>query len=454
VYIIVVGAGIAGFRIASLLTREGHDVAVIEQSESSLEQISRQLDVRTVLGSGVTPSVLREAGVDKANLLIAATNSDDTNLIACFLAKELGAEKTVARVRNPGYADYVVSTAGVADEGRRLTRSGSLGIDLIVNPDIITAEDIAAILSTRYSSEVYEFAHNRVRIGDFVVQNLTIADRPLERLTLPRPGTVVAVVRSDDTILPKPNTTIKLGDHVYVAAASGDLDEIGSFISVPMRPARNVVILGGGHVGVHLAGVLEQRDDQVKIIEPDPDVCQEVAQKLKRATIIQSDGTDRASLIEEGVPSADAFVAATGQDEINILTGLLAKNLGVPRCLAVVNNPGYISLAEGLGIDVALSPPLLAAGKIVRFVSHATIETAALLAGDRIMAMEFVVGPKARIRKDKLGRIGLPRESQIAALVRNHTVIIPQPDSVIETDDHVLAVCTPSDCRALEEWFG
>ncbi|MBI2829551.1 MAG: Trk system potassium transporter TrkA [Chloroflexi bacterium] len=452
-YIIVVGAGVTGFRIASLLIKEGHSVTVIEQSESELEQISRQLDAKTVLGSGVTPNVLREADVDKADLLIAATNTDETNMITCFLAKELGAKKTVARVRNPDYTGYVIATAESPTLARRIVRPKTLGIDLIVNPDIITAEEFATILSTLYTTEIYEFAHGLVQIREFEVQNRAIDNKPLRDIAFHKPCTVVVLVRPTETIIPRAETVIRLGNHVYLAAAREFLDEIGAVFSTPKRPARNVVILGGGRIGSHVAGILEQRGGQVKIIEPDSDVCQDIAQKLKRTAVICSEGTDRDFLIEEGVSAADAFVATTANDEINILVGLLVKSLGVPRCLAVISNPGYTRLAEGLGIDVAISPPVLAAGKIVRLVSHAAIATAALLAGEQIEAIEFIVGPTAQITKDKLSKISLPKGTLVAAIMHNHTVTIPQPDSVVVPGDHVLAVCLPAVSRALEELF-
>jgi len=452
-YIVIVGAGLMGFRIASLLTQEGHDVVVVDQSESELEVVSHQLDAKTVLGSGATPRVLREAEVPRADLLIAATNTDETNMITCFIAKELGAKRAVARVRNSEYAGYLISQAESPNLPRRIVRPKSLGIDLFVNPEIIAAKEIVTTLSNLYITTMHQFAEGHLQIREFEVKDEAMVNRPISDIAFPKPCSVVAIVRPTETIVPSPDDIIQPGDHIYLAATKEAMDELGAMFSEPKRPARSVVILGGERVGFHIAQILEQQRGQVKIIEPNLSRCQEIAQKLKRTLVVQGEGTDSDSLLEEGVPSADAFIAATSNDELNILSGLLAKNLGVSRSLVVVNRPGYIPLAEGLGINVTVSPPLLAASKIVRFASHAEVVATALLAGEQAQAIEFVVGPTAPITRDKLSKVELPKGTIIGAIIHENTVTIPEEDSIIQPGDHVLVVCLSSVSLAVGELF-
>ena len=452
-YIVIVGAGLMGFRIASLLTQEGHDVVVVDQSESELEVVSHQLDAKTVLGSGATPRVLREAEIQRADLLIAATTNDETNMITCFIAKELGAKRTIARVRNPEYAGYLISEAESPNLPRRVVRPKSLGIDFFVNPEITAAKEIVTTISNLYITAVHEFAEGHLQVREFEVKDEAKVNKTLSDITCPKSCSVVAIVRSTETIVPSPDDIIQPGDHIYLAATREAMDELGAMFSEPKRPARSVVILGGERVGFHIAKILEQQRGQVKIIEPNLSRCQETAQKLERTLVVQGEGTDSDSLLEEGVASSDAFIAATSNDELNILSGLLAKNLGVSRSLVVVNKPGYIPLAEGLGINVTVSPPLLAASKIVRFASHAEVVATALLAGEQAQAIEFVVRPTAPITADKLSKVKLPKGAIIGAIIHENTVTIPQKDSVIQPGDHVLVVCLSAVSLAVDELF-
>ncbi len=300
-YIIIVGAGLIGYRIASLLIREGHDVVVVDQSESELEVIGRQLDAKTILGSGATPRVLREAEVERADLLIATTNNDETNMITCFIARELGARKTVARVRNPEYTGYLVSRVESPIRPRRVVRPKTLGIDLFVNPENIAAEEIVTILSNLYLTALHEFARGRVQVREFAVENEAVANQPIRDIAFVKPCSVAAIVRPTEFIVPSEDDVIHLGDHIYLASAKEDMNELGGMFSEPKRPAKTVVILGGERVGFRVASALEQRGGQIKIIEPNISRCQEIAQKLKRTVVIQGEGTDSDFLIEEGV---------------------------------------------------------------------------------------------------------------------------------------------------------
>ena len=452
-YIVIAGGGVIGFHIASLLAEEGQEVVVVEQSEEALENIRRQLDVKTVHGNAATPKVLREAEVDRADLVLAVTNSDETNMITCFMAKELGAGTTAARIRNPGYSGYFVAPAKSAMAPRKIVRPKSLGIDVFINPEAEAAKEIMDILSGFYSTPVENFANGLIQIREFRVEGEALVDKALGDIAFPKPCVVAAIVREGGIVMPNADEVITEGDSVYLIAPREFMDELGKMFSQPKRPARKVVILGGGRIGFLTAEGLGKRGVKVKVIENDLDLCQEIAAQLEETEVQQGDGTDRNFLIEQGVPSADAFVATTESDEINILCGLLAKNLGVPRSLVVINKPGYIPLAEAIGVDVAALPALLAADKITRFVLRGGVIATALLEGQQLEAIEFVTSPQAHIANKKITEAGLPKEAVAGAIVRNELVIIPPGDSVVKPGEHVIIVAPLSAIPSVEKLF-
>jgi trk system potassium uptake protein TrkA len=452
-YIVIGGAGVVGFHIASLLAKENHEVAVVEQSEEALENVSRQLDVKTVLGDVAIPRTLKEAETHRADLVIAVTNSDETNMITCFIAKELGARMTVARVRNPEYSGYFIGTASSPSAPRKVVRPKTFGVDFFINPVSEAAREIVTILSGFYSTPVESFADGLVQIREFRAERETVTDRPVSGITFPKPCLIVAVLRAEGIFIPSADEVIKPGDRVYLIASREHLDEIGEMFAEPQHPAKSVVVLGGGRVGVLVAEGLRDEGISVKIIEKSLSRCQEIAPKLEGVSVVQGDGTDRDFLVEQGVPLADGFVASTESDELNILSGLLAKKLGVSRNLVLVNNPGNISLADAVGVDVAGSPPLLTARKIARFVLHGWAVSVSLLAGEQIQAVEFVARPAIPIINHKVAEAGLPKGVVAGAIIRDSTVIIPPDDSAVHTGDHVVVVSPLNLTPAVERLF-
>ena len=452
-YIIIAGGGIIGFHIASLLTEEGQEVVIIEKSEEVLEDLRRQLDVKTIQGNAATPKILREAEAERADLVLAVTDSDETNMVICFMAKELGAGTTAARIRNPEYSGYFVAPAKSPLASRKVIRPKSFGIDVFINPEAEAAEEITSILSSFYSTPVENFANGLVQIREFKVEGEALVDKTLGEIAFPKPCVVAAIVHEGGTIMPGKDKVITEGDSVYLIAPREFMAELGKLFSQPKRPAKRVVIIGGGRIGFLTAEGLQRRGVTVKVIENDIDLCQKVAAKLEKTEVLQGDGTDRDFLIEQGVPSADAFVATTDSDELNILCGVLAKSLGVPRSLVIINKPGYIPLAEAIGVDVAALPTILTADKITRFVLHGGAISSALLEGQQLQAIEFVVSPTAHIANKKITEAGLPKEAVVGAIVRNGSVIIPPGDSVVKPGEHVIIVSPLSAIHSVEKVF-
>ncbi|MFC1950655.1 Trk system potassium transporter TrkA [Chloroflexota bacterium] len=452
-YIIISGGGIVGFHIASLLVEEEQEVVVVEQSEEILESIRRQLDVKTILGNAPTPKVLREAEAHRADLVVAVTNSDETNILTCFIAKELGANTTAARIRNPEYSGYFVTAGKSPSAPRKVIRPKNLGIDIFINPEVEAAKEITNILSSFYSTPVESFANGLVQIREFKVEKGAIVGKPLGNIALPKPCVVAAIVRARGIIMPSADELIEQDDHIYLVAPREFMDELGEMFAQPQHPAKSVVILGGRRVGFLVAERLREHGVATKIIEENINRCQEIAARLKQTVIVQGDGTNRDFLIEQGVPSADAFVATTESDELNILCGLLAKNLGVPRSLILVNKLGYIPLATTVGVDVAASPSLLTARKIAHFVLHGGAISATLLGGKQLQAIEFVTSSTANIAQRKIVEVDLPKEAIVGAITRNDKVIIPPNDNVIQPGDHVIIISPLSVTPSVEKLF-
>lgn len=451
--VIVAGAGVGGYHIASMLTREGHSVVVIDQSESALENARRHLDVMTIVGSGSNPRVLRDADASEADLFIAFTASDEANIVACLLAKALGAKRTVARVRNPEYSGYLVTAGRSPIAPRRVVTPQTFGISLFVNPDIMAAEAIVGILFEPYTAPKEEFGGGLVEVRELKVESDAVVDKPLHGIPFPKKCVIGAIVRATGTVFPEDDEILHKDDRVVAVSSPDAMDELEAFFHQKEPHVRSIVIVGGQRVGFRLAQLLEKRGVWVKLIERDPSRCHEVAAQLTRATVVQGDGTDTQLLADEGVPSSDAFIAATEDDQHNVLIALLAKTIGAERSLALVERAEYVALAETVGIDVVVSPLILASGGIVRLVRSPAVVAVAFLAAARVEAIELAASETARIAGRPLAEIELPKDVALGAIIRDQKVSFPESESSIQAGDHVVAVCLSSAVPGLVKLF-
>lgn len=452
-HVLIVSAGVIASRIASMLLKEGHTVTIIDQSESALDSISLRLDVKTVTGSGINPKVLQEADVENADVVVAATRNDELNVISCFIAKELGAKRTVARIQNPEYPGYFITPAKSPTAPRRVVRPKKIGVDLLVNPEIMAAEYIVNTLSTLFVVPLENLADGLVQIGEFVVQRPQIVNIPMRHMDFAKPALIAVIVRGTDTFIPREEDALQLGDHVYVVSSRDNMDVIGRMFSEPKKPARNIIIAGGGSVGFHVARGLERMGAHVKIIEPNRERCIDISRKLEKTLVIHGELTSKDYLRDEGVCSADAFVAAADRDELNILISLLAKNLGTSRSLALVNRQEYIALAETIGVDVVVSPLLLANNAFISFIHQPRVFSAASLAGGEAEAMELSAEPGSHIIGPSLKKSGLPRDVMVGAIIREGKVLIPKPDDFIQSGDRAVLIGLPPALAAAEKLF-
>ncbi|MBN1369223.1 MAG: Trk system potassium transporter TrkA [Dehalococcoidaceae bacterium] len=454
-YIIVAGGGIIGSHIASLLTEEGHEVLVIEQSSEALDKIRHQMDVKTIQGHSATPKTLKQAEVERADLVLAVTNNDETNMITCFMSKELGASTTAARIRNPDFSVYFVSGGKSPLSPRRIIRPKKLGIDVFINPEMTAAQEIIAILSSLYSTPMENFAGGMIQIREFRIEDESLVGLTIAQVIkkLPHPAVIATIIRQGELVSAKNDALIEKDDSLYLAAVKDHMNELGQLLSTPQRPAKKIVILGGDRIGYLTAEGLARRGAKVRLIESDAAKAEDLAAKLDNVEIIHGSGTNRDFLTEHGVPTADAYVATTMNDELNILSALLAKKLGVPRSMVVINNAGYIPLAEAIGVDVAALPTLLAADEITRFVLHGGAVATALLEGEKLEAIEFMASATAHITNRKISDAGLPPEAVAAAIVRGNDVFLPPSETLVEPGDHVVIVTPISFVHDVEKLF-
>jgi len=452
-YVVVVGAGETGLHIASLLSKEKQEVAVIERSDEAVETVRRQLDVGVVEGNAVGPRILREAEVERADLVVATTGVDEANMVVCFMSRQMGAKKTVARVRNPEYSGYFVVGGKTPYGTKRVVRPRSLGIDLFVNPEIEAAHNIIRSLSGLYVTPTEEFAGGRVQLRGFRAEESDVVGKALCGIHFPKPCVPVLVLRGDEVTIPSQDDVVKQGDHVYVLASREDMDRVGAVFNQRGMPTRNVVIFGGGTVGFHVARELEKRRVEIKLIEKSTSRSHELSTQLKRTVVVQGGRPDRDLLADEGVASADAFIASTGDEALNIVAGLVAKNLGVARILVVVDRPGYVALAETVGLDVAISPVLLASSKIAHFILHGGAVSVAVLGNQQAEAIEYVVGAEAAVTKNGWDGVRVPKGAIMGAIVRGDEVVLPPANTSVHAGDRVIMVSLPSAIPHVEKLF-
>ena len=451
--IIIAGGGVVGSNIASLLSVENHDVVVIEESAASVEAIRRQYDVLAVRGNAATPRILREVEAHRADLVLAVTDSDETNMVVCFIAKEMGAARTAARIRNPEYTGYFQLPAKNPGATRRIVRPKSLGIDIFINPEAEMAAEILSILAGFYSTPAEQFGDGVVQLREFKVDDQSLFDKKISEITDRIPFHIVAVGHSDGGVIARPEEILHEGDTIYIAAAGDQLERLSRMFAGAKRPTRSVAVIGGGRIGCLVAEGLARRGVRVKLVEKDQERAEDIAARLESITVLQGDPTERDFLVQQGIGSADAVVAATESDEVNILTSLLAKNLEVSRTLTVINKPDYIPLAEAAGIDVAGSPAIITARKIAHYVLRGGAVAASVLEQSTLEAIEFAVSPAARIAGKTLADAGIPDEAVVAAVIRNGRPVVPPDEGVIESGDHVVIISTLAALPDVEALF-
>jgi trk system potassium uptake protein TrkA len=439
VKIIILGAGQVGRTAAEQLAREQvNDVTVVDTRDAILRDLQDRLDIRTVSGNAAQPSVLETAGGADADMIVALTNSDEVNMIACQVAHSLfGTPTKIARVRSVDFSSRP-----------QLFEEGGLHVDVMISPEQLVTEHVGRLIRYPGALQVLDFADGRVQlVGVRAVRGGQLVGHQLRELRdhIPkRDARVAAIYRAGRSIRPEGDTVIEDGDEVFFVAARSDIGAMMKELRTQEDPARRVVIAGAGNIGFRLAQSLEVQN-QVKLIERDANVARRAAERLKRTLVLTGDAADEELLLEENIDDADVFVALTNAEEANILSAMLAKRLGAHRVMALINKPSYAELMEGSRIDVAISPQTITIGALLAHVRRGDVVRVHSLRRGAAEAMEAIVHGDSRsspVVGRRIDQISLPGGAAIGAIVRGDEVIMAHHDTVIYADDHVILFLT------------
>lgn len=432
--IIILGAGQVGGSLAENLASEANDITVVDKDLSRLRELQDRLDIRTVHGPASYPNTLREAGADDADMLIAVTNSDEVNMVACQVAQTLFKTPTkISRVRASSYLNK-----------KALFSPDAFPVDVLISPEQTVTQYISRLIDNPGALQVLEFSDGLVRLvgikaatgGPLVGQELAYL-----RQHLPHVDTrVAAIYRKNRALIPQGDTVIEEGDEIFFIAASKHIRNVMSELQPRDKPYKRILIAGGGNIGFHLAQQLEDRY-HVKLIERNHERCVELSETLNRAIVLQGNAADKDLLQEENIEETDVFCAVTNDDEANIMASLLAKRLGVRKVMTLINNPNYVDLIHGGEIDIAISPQQTTIGSLLTHIRRGDIVNVHSLRRGAAEAIEAIAHGDQRSSKvigRRLDEITLPEGTTIGAIVRGGEVLIAHDHLRIQADDHVI----------------
>ena len=434
--IVVAGTGTLGFTVARKFSEERHDVVLVGEDEDALRRAQDVMDVGAVAGKASTPSVLLQAGLRSADILVAVTGSDETNIVACLIAETVSERiARVARIHDPAY----LGEKGIIDKS-------SLSIDLVISPEEEVAGAVSALAATPGASDVLEFAGGQVQVfGVEVDRRSPMAGKPIRDLRRrPDEKLLVAGVYRDELVsAPSGDTRVTPGDTLFFVSDKPTVRRVLARMGKRWTRTRNVIIAGGGWEGVSIARRLSADGIHTKLIERDPLLCQRLSQVLGDTLILNGDCMDEALLADEGVRRAELFVAALGNETENILAALLAKRFGARRVAALVDRPEYMPFASTIGVDVVVSPLLAALNPILQLARRGRVLAVRTLRENLVEGIEFVAAEESGIVGLPLAMLRMPHGSLVGAIVRDGEVIVPDGSSVVRPGDSVVLFARP-----------
>ncbi|WP_336345085.1 Trk system potassium transporter TrkA [Halalkalicoccus ordinarius] len=429
--VIIIGAGEVGSSIAADLS-DTHEVVVIDVDGDRVDELTYSVDALPIKGDGTSVPVLEEAGIDEADMLIASTDNDETNIVACSAAKAVSDVFTIARVKKPDLLD----TWERSDK--------AFGVDFMVCTDLLAAEAIVALIGLPAARDVDRFAGGAVQMAEFQIPE----DSPVTGHTVAEADrfdslTFVGVIREDDVEIASGETVLSADDYVVVIGSPESVQGFAAELTPTETPdsAEQIVIIGGSEIGFQTARMLEERGLRPRLIESDHDRARELAERLPKTMVMESDATDIEFLSREHIDEADVVVSALTHDETNLLISLLAKQLGARRADAVVEHGDYVDLFEAVGVDAAVNPREVVAEEITRFTHEGRAENVSLVHNDRAEILEIEIDDESILAGRSLAdaMADLPTEVVIGAITRDGECIIPRGETVIEPGDHVVA---------------
>jgi len=443
--IIIVGAGRIGCNLSRALAKENHEVYLIERNEEVARRVEDKSDLQVVIGSGADPDVLEAAHASQADLVLAVTTSDETNMAVCSLAAAFGAKRRIARVRNTALS------AALARFGY-----GQFRIDEIINPEMLAAQAIVSIVHTPGASEVADFAEGRLLLRAFDVPSSSplcgfkVAD--LREEDFPWPFLIISLVRNGEVHIPTGETVIEEKDHIYVLLPSASLGEFLTFVNPQIRKLSKVIIYGATITGEQVASSLVEFVRDVIVVEENAKKAEDIAGRLKGVRIIKGSASEADILTECGIEAADVFVAATGNDHSNIVSSVLAKKLGAKTAVVTTQEPDYISIVDSLNIDVIINPHILAVEQILHLVRGKGISAVTKLECDA-EALEFIPEEDSPVTKAAIKDVNFPKNAIVGAVYSGDEVVLAKGDTLIKAGERVIVFCQESAVKKLQNLF-
>lgn len=448
--IVIIGLGTIGRTILRNLSNEGHTVTIIDEDKLKIEQLIERYDVFGVVGNGASMEIQAEANVKDAELVIALTRSDELNILACLVAKRVGAKNTIARVRNPAYRRQI---AEMKDD---------LGISMVVNPEQNTADEIFNLVSLPSVAQIDHFAGGKVSLVEVVAEKgCALIGESLISLgkKLTTKVLICAVQRGDEVIIPSGHFEIREGDKIHFTANAKTLGDFLREVNLVKSPFKNVMIVGGGRVAYYLADALAKKKYAVKLIEREEAHAEELAEQLPGITVVCGNGTQHGLLIEEGIEAMDAFIALTDIDEENMIVSMFANKKQVKKTIAQIKSGDLYGMLGDLGINNTVSPKQIVADRIISYIRAlantvgSNVLTLYRLVNDRVEALEFAAKKQEKFYNKPLKALNIKKNCLIACIIRQNEVIIPGGDSEIQLGDNVVVVTTHKNFDDLADAF-
>ena len=442
--IVIAGVGEMGSHLAKMLSGNGHDITVIDAEPKALAEVSSLADVITVEGDSTTFAVLRKASVRKCDLFIAVHPVENTNILSAIMAKQLGANKAIARIDNNEYL-----------EPNNKEMFINMGIDYMFYPEKIAAEEVITLLGHTSTTEFVDFSGGRLSLVVFRLEPTSpLVGRALSSFSVEEDAAyrTVAISRDGKTLIPHGTDSYMVDDMVYIIARHDSVGEIMALSGQGNVDIKNMMILGGSRIGVQIAQAM-QEDVNIKLIDYNADKAYRLAEQLEKTLIINEDGRNTEAMMEEGLSNMDAFVAVTGRSETNILTAMLAKRMGVKKVIAEVENLNYINLADSVGVDTIINKKMVSASNIFRFTMSTDVLAIKCLTGSDAEVLEFIVKPNSPATKALVRDLHLPGDVIIGGVVRGDKVFIATGDTEIRSYDRVVVFAMPDSIAKVGDFF-
>ncbi len=444
--VVVVGAGEVGFDVARILSMEQHDVTVIDIEPDVLERVQQKLDVMTIQGNGTSATVLQEAGIEGADMLIAVTAVDEVNLIACMMGDRLGVPTTIARTRSEELA-----------HAQSVLKAQDFGIDLIIHPEESAAAEVARLIQRASATDVLTFCDGHLHlIGIRLDDDAPVLGKTLQEVVEDHPEfsfRIKAIVRGMRTILPRGDERLQKNDQVFVLTRPKYVTPVVRLMGKGAVGIKHVMILGGSRVGAGIAQRLSDQGRRIKLIEPDPEVAEELAEQLSNVLVINGDATDIDLLVREGLGEMDAFVAVTDDEESNLVTCLMAKHVGVYKTVGLLSKAAYIPISQAIGLDAAVSKKLAVSREVRRYLRGKHVLSVATVHGLDAEILEIVATSRSPVTRKPLKELSLPKGMLVGAVEHEDSTEIATGETRIEAGDRAIIFVLPEQVEAVEKLF-